>query len=44
VEEIRLTVRVPRDLVENVKRYASENNATFTDESALLIKAATRSS
>jgi predicted DNA binding CopG/RHH family protein len=44
MEETRLTVRVPRDLLESVKRYAAENNTTFTDESALLTKAATRSS
>jgi hypothetical protein len=25
-----LTVRVPRDLLENVKRYAEENNTTLT--------------
>ena len=26
----KLTVRVPRDLLENVKRYAQENNTTMT--------------
>jgi hypothetical protein len=31
VEEIKLTVRVPRDLLENIKRYAAQNNTTLTD-------------
>jgi hypothetical protein len=31
MEETKLTVRVPRDLLENVKRYAAENNTTLTD-------------
>ena len=26
----KLTVRVPRDLLENLKRYAQENNTTMT--------------
>lgn len=28
--EIKLTVRVPRHLLENAKRYARENNTTLT--------------
>jgi len=31
MERTKLTVRVPRDLLENVKRYAAENNTTLTD-------------
>jgi hypothetical protein len=31
MEETKLTVRVPRDLLENVKRYAANNNTTLTD-------------
>jgi hypothetical protein len=31
VKKTNLTVRVPRDLIENVKRYAAENNTTITD-------------
>ena len=31
MEQTKLTVRVPRDLLENVKRYAAENNTTLTD-------------
>jgi hypothetical protein len=31
MEQTKLTVRVPRDLLENVKRYAAENNTTITD-------------
>ena len=31
MEQTKLTVRVPRDLLENVKRYAKENNTTITD-------------
>lgn len=31
MEETKLTVRVPRDLLENIKRYAAENNTTLTD-------------
>ena len=27
----KLTVRVPRDLLENAKRYAAQNNTTLTD-------------
>lgn len=30
MQETKLTVRVPRDLLENVKRYASQNNTTLT--------------
>jgi hypothetical protein len=30
MQETKLTVRVPRDLLENVKRYAEENNTTLT--------------
>ena len=28
MEQTKLTVRVPRDLLENLKRYAAENNTT----------------
>lgn len=31
MEQTKLTVRVPRDLLENVKRYAAQNNTTLTD-------------
>ena len=31
MERTKLTVRVPRDLLENLKRYAAENNTTITD-------------
>jgi hypothetical protein len=31
MQETKLTVRVPRELLENVKRYAAENNTTLTD-------------
>jgi hypothetical protein len=31
MERTKLTVRVPRDLLENVKRYAAENHTTLTD-------------
>ena len=31
MQETKLTVRVPRKLLENAKRYASENNITLTD-------------
>jgi hypothetical protein len=31
MQETKLTVRVPRDLLENFKRYAAENNTTLTD-------------
>jgi hypothetical protein len=31
MEQTKLTVRVPCDLLENVKRYAAENNTTITD-------------
>ena len=30
MEQTKLTVRVPRDLLENVKRYAAQNNSTLT--------------
>lgn len=29
--QTKLTVRVSRDLLENVKRYAAQNNTTLTD-------------
>ena len=35
MQETKLTVRVPRALLENIKRYAAQNNTTLTD----LIKA-----
>jgi hypothetical protein len=35
MEETKMTVRVSRDLLENVKRYAASHNTTLTD----LIKA-----
>ena len=31
MQETKLTVRVPRDLLENFKRYAAKNNTTLTD-------------
>jgi hypothetical protein len=31
MQQTKLTVRVPRDLLENIKRYAAENNTTLTD-------------
>ncbi len=31
MQESKLTVRVPRDLLENIKRYAARNNTTLTD-------------
>ncbi len=31
MEQTKLTVRVPRDLLENIKQYASQNNTTITD-------------
>jgi len=31
MNQTKLTVRVPRDLLENVKRYAAENNTTLTE-------------
>jgi len=31
MEETKLTVRVPRDLLDNVKRYAALHNTTLTD-------------
>lgn len=30
MEKTKLTVRVPRDLLDDAKRYASENNTTLT--------------
>lgn len=30
MQNTKLTVRVPRDLLENIKRYAQENNTTIT--------------
>jgi len=30
MEQTKLTVRVSRDLLENVKRYAAQNNTTLT--------------
>ena len=30
MKETKLTVRVPRELLENVKRYAAQNNTTLT--------------
>jgi len=30
MEETKLTVRVPRDLLENAKRYAAQNDTTLT--------------
>jgi hypothetical protein len=31
MQETKLTVRVPRDLLENIKRYAAQNHTTLTD-------------
>jgi hypothetical protein len=31
MQETKLTVRVPRELLENVKRYAAQNNTTLTN-------------
>ena len=31
MQEAKLTVRVPRDLLENIKRYAAQNNTTLTN-------------
>lgn len=31
MQETKLTVRVPRELLDNAKRYAAENNTTLTD-------------
>jgi hypothetical protein len=31
LQETKLTVRVPRDLLENIKRYAARNNTTLTN-------------
>ena len=31
MNETKLTVRVPRDLLENIKRYAAEHDTTLTD-------------
>ena len=31
MQNTKLTVRVPRDLLENLKRYAAQNNTTLTD-------------
>jgi hypothetical protein len=31
MQETKLTVRVPRDLLENAKRYAAQNNTTLTN-------------
>jgi len=31
MQETKLTVRVPRDLLENIKNYAAQNNTTITD-------------
>lgn len=31
MQETKLTVRVPRDLLENIKRYAAQNDTTITD-------------
>ena len=30
MQETKMAVRVPRDLLENIKRYAVENNTTLT--------------
>jgi len=30
MQETKLTVRVPRELLENIKRYATQNNTTLT--------------
>lgn len=31
MKETKLTVRVSRDLLENIKKYAAKNNTTLTD-------------
>jgi hypothetical protein len=31
MQETKLTVRVPRELLENIKRYAAQNNTTLTN-------------
>ena len=31
MSQTKLTVRVPRDLLENLKRYAAQNNTTLTN-------------
>jgi hypothetical protein len=31
MQETKLTVRVPRELLESVKQYAAQNNTTITD-------------
>jgi hypothetical protein len=31
MNETKLTIRVPRDLLENIKRYAAENDTTLTN-------------
>jgi hypothetical protein len=31
MQETKLTVRVPRHLLENIKRYAAQHNTTLTD-------------
>lgn len=31
MQETKLTVRIPRDLLENIKRYAAQHNTTLTD-------------
>ena len=31
MKETKLTVRVPRELLENAKRYAAENDTTLTN-------------
>ena len=31
MQQTKLTVRVPRDLLENIKRYAAQNNTTLTN-------------
>jgi NRPS condensation-like uncharacterized protein len=31
MQETKMTVRVPRDLLENIKRYAALHNTTLTD-------------
>ncbi len=42
MEETKLTVRVPRDLLENFKRYAAENNTTLTDLIEAYLRASSR--
>jgi hypothetical protein len=31
MQETKLTVRVPRDLLENIRRYAAQNHTTITE-------------